>query len=170
MAIPNIEALLNDNRPRLLLVAQTEGQVCELATTLLQCRSSIGIIGNEFPFLANLNVVENILLGTMYHNNLPLEEAFEPLREDIEALGVMDVMRQRKNQLNTLTRMKCQLLRCIACGNTIVLVHTGQFAVAQTLLHALEMLRQPPAMWIACSAKNALAYEKLNFPTFHIEE
>ncbi|GAU09317.1 hypothetical protein [Desulfoplanes formicivorans] len=169
MAIHNYHSLLLDRHPRLLVVGHNEDQISELVSMFVQSQSHIGIIGDEFPFLANLSILENIVLGAMYRQNIPLEKASKPLEEPIRALGLERWMEQRKEKLDQQTMGLCQLLRCIACGNSVVVLPSPMVAMADTIIQATALLSPAPVVWIACSVNNASAYDNLGLPTFHLE-
>jgi len=169
MAIGNYHSLLSEQHPRLLIVGHSEGHISELVTMFVQSRGRIGVIGDEFPFLSNLNVMENIVLGSMYQHNISMEKAYEPLLEHIRALELEKWMNQRKELVDARTMVLCQLLRCISCGNTTMLLPSPEVSRAETVIRAVETIRLSPAVWIACSEKNAVAYDKFGFSTFHLE-
>lgn len=169
MAITNYHSLLLDKHPRLLVIGMHESQISELVTMFVQSQSHIGIIGNEFPFLSNLDMMENIVLGTMYRQNISLEKARKYLDEPIRALGLERWMHERKEKLDLRALILCQLLRCIACGNSIAVLPSPMVTLAKMVIQATARLAQAPAVWIACSVANATAYESLGLPTFHLE-
>ena len=169
MPIHNVHSLLLDQHPRLLVVGHRESQLSELVSWIAQSQDHIGILGDDFPFLSNLGVMENIVLGTMYRQNISLEKACKPIREDIHALELGKWMNQRKEQLDSRAMALCQLLRCIASGNSIVLLPSPAFTMAETIIQAIETIRHPLVVWITCTKKDAMTYDRLEFSTFYLE-
>jgi ABC-type uncharacterized transport system ATPase subunit len=169
MPIRNVHSLLLDQHPRLLVIGRREDQISELISLVTQSKGHIGILGDDFPFLSNLSVLENIVLGTMYRQNISMEKAREPIQEHILALGLNKWMNQRKDQLDSRATILCQLLRCISCGNSIVLLPSPAFTMAETIIQAIETVRHPLAVWIACNEKDAATYNRLGFSTFYLE-
>jgi ABC-type uncharacterized transport system ATPase subunit len=169
MPIQNFHSLLLDQRPGLLIVGRREGHINELTEMVAQSQGHIGILGDAFPFLSNLDVLENIVLGTMYQQHISMKKAGESVRKPIRALGLEKWMDQRKEKLDSPTMLQCQLLRCIACGNSIVLLPSPTFTMAETILLAIETIRHPLAVWIGCNEKDVATYDRLGFSTFYLE-
>ncbi|MGX9366409.1 hypothetical protein ACTVJH_10250 [Desulfoplanes sp. PS50] len=169
MPIQNLHSLLLDHHPRLLVIGHKESLTSELVSWIAQSQDHIGILGDDFPFLSNLSVMENIVLGTMYRQNISLEKACAPIREHIHALELGKWMNQRKEHLDSRTMVLCQLLRSISGGNSIVLLPSPAFTMAETVIQAIETLRHPLTVWIACNEKDAVTYDRLGFSTFYLE-
>ncbi len=169
MNVPYLESLITDIPPRLLMVGQDESHLNELVTFFLHFRNDIGVLDNLFPFLSNLNILENILLPTMYRHNLPPAKARERIENHIQALNLASWMSLRKEQLAPHTLILCQLLRCLACEDSIILLPSAKIATAETVITAIAKLRVSLTLWILCIKKNAVAYEKFGFPTCYIE-
>lgn len=169
MPIQNLHSLLLDHHPRLLVIGHKESLTSELVSWIAQSQDHIGILGDDFPFLSNLSVMENIVLGTMYRQNISLEKACAPIREHIHALELGKWMNQRKEHLDSRTMVLCQLLRSISGGNSIVLLPSPAFTMAETVIQAIETIRHPLTVWIACNEKDAVTYDRLGFSTFYLE-
>jgi hypothetical protein len=78
-------------------------------------------------------------------------------------------MNQRKEHLDSRTNVLCQLLRSISYGNSIVVLPSPAFTMAETVIQAIETIRHPLAVWIICFEKDAVTYDRLGFSTFYLE-
>ena len=141
----------------------------EISSLAAQDREKIGTIGDEFPFISNLNILENITLGTMYRQNITLEQAREHILPSINALEMQETLLRRKETLSPKEIVLSQILRCISCGNSILFMLSPPTVMTDTVIQAVAMAPHPLKVWIACHTKAASAYEYLKFTTFNID-
>ncbi|MDD4648476.1 MAG: hypothetical protein PHO79_00400 [Desulfoplanes sp.] len=153
----------------LVITANNEPALNELSSMVVQDTSKIGIIGDEFPFISNLNLLENITLGTMYHQNIPLAQARQDIQPSINALNMEHTLGRRKEMLSPKELILSQILRGISCGNSILFMLSPPTILTDTVIHAVAMVPHPLKIWIACHIKAAAAYDYLRFTTFNID-
>lgn len=156
-------------KDNLLITANNESALNELTSMVAQDRGKIGIIGDEFPFISNLNMLENITLGTMYRQNITLEKARNHILPSINALAMEATLSRRKEILSPKEIILSQILRCISCGNSILFMLSPPTVMTDTVIQAVAMVPHPLRVWIACHTKATAAYEYLKFTTFNID-
>lgn len=154
---------LTSIREHLLLTTPDEATISRLKAMIIQSDFHVGLISDRLPLLANLNILENIALGSMYHRNMSLASCREQLRPAIKLLGVENVMDQRQQFLTRPQRLKVQLLRCVANGSGFILLESPPRSDCDILDQALAMLDARVFLWVSCLSTGKDVYTSLGY-------
>ncbi|WP_462323555.1 hypothetical protein [Desulfoplanes sp.] len=164
----NFKTLLAAEKTDTLIIGDDEGQVELLTTQILDARSSVGILGTMFPLLSNLSILENIVLGAMYRENLPMQTVTARIYDDIGSLGLVPILELRKESLEKREVVLCQLLRGLCDGNTTIFLPSPPIRTVDTIVWANAVLNRRFTVWIATTRQSAVAYDHFGFPTFRL--
>ncbi|HDQ39886.1 MAG TPA: hypothetical protein ENN39_02495 [Desulfonatronum sp.] len=154
---------LTSTHEHLLLSSPDETTIARLKIMVVQSDFHVGMINDDLPLLANLNALENIALGSMYHKNMSLEACRRKLKPAIHLLGLEQVMDQRQQYLNRSQRLKVQLLRCLADDCGFVLLDSPPRSDCDILDRALTTLDAGVFLWICCLSSELDAYTSLGY-------
>ncbi|WP_045220853.1 hypothetical protein [Desulfonatronum thioautotrophicum] len=155
---------LTAQRRHLLLVAEQEATISRLTSMVVQSDFHIGVISDEFPFLANLSALENIALGCMYHKALHLPACQHKLQDVITALNLDNALDQRTQFLSRPLQLKVHLLRCIANESSFILLPLPSRSDCDILHRAVESLKHSIFLWVACLSNDQDVYTSLEYP------
>ena len=131
---------------------------------ITQSRTNIGIVSDDFPFLANLSALENIVLGCMYHKAMSLQSCLETIQDLIAVLGLNDALDQRPQLLSRPMLMKMHLLRCMANESTFIFLPRPSRADCDILHRAAESLDRDVFLWVGCLSNDQDVYTSLEYP------
>lgn len=159
---------LTSTREHLLLTAPNETVISRLKAMITQSDFHIGLISDHLPLLANLNALENIALGCMYHHNMSLEACRKKMAPAVNRLGLESVMDQRREFLTREQRLNVQLLRCVANGSAFVLLESPPRKDCDTLEHALALLDENIFLWVCCLSTEQDVYTSLGYTTIDL--
>ncbi len=76
----------------------------------------VGFVGEGFPLLANLSILENALLPVLWHGIMSKDRAMERFRFLAEKLGLWDLRHARKDALTEEELFRAGLLRAMMAG------------------------------------------------------
>lgn len=169
MPLAKYSSIMLQREENLLVTGSTPLFLDNMVSMAVQSQGKIGIIGEEFPFLSNLNVLENITLGTMYGQNISLQHAWKQIAASVTALSLEHAMGLRNEMLSPEEMIKGQILRGIACANAVLLLISPTPADANTVITSVRCVPHTLKIWIACHRKVASAYEYLHFSPFSID-
>ncbi|NCC25052.1 MAG: hypothetical protein EOM25_07615 [Deltaproteobacteria bacterium] len=157
--------------PRVILAVSSERQLAGLKRFFMGLpRTVVGIVDEDFPFLSNLNMIENITLGDMYTNHRGLAAATARILPTIEALGMREAMGRRKETLTQEEMLKAHILRCLAGDSRAVFMEYPRIWDLRLLLEYLKNISSDMALWISCHEKSLRTYEGLGFETFYLPD
>ena len=169
MTVSRHYAALLLQEEHLLITSSSESNLDELMSMAIQSQGETGIIGDEFPLISNLDILENITLGIMYSRNISLEYARAMILPSIKALQMETIMHRSKAMLSKEEIIRSQILRCIASGNSIMLLPSPTPRAADSALHAAARVPSRPRIWISCHTKKASAYEYLHLSPYSMD-
>lgn len=156
-------------RRHLLLVASNPASIDRLRDMAGKSPFLLGLVGDRTPLLANLNVMENIALGAMYHHGMSLNACREKLGSAIAALDLEQSMDQRPELLTRPQRLKAQLLRCLGRGCGHVLLESPPRADCDVLHRALSRLDEDVFLWICCLSTERDVYTSLGYTQVELD-
>jgi ABC-type lipoprotein export system ATPase subunit len=165
---PGLLSILTAQRRHLLLVSENESTISQLTAMVVQSDSPIGVISDDFPFLANLSVLENIVLGCMYHKAMSLLSCRETIQDFVDALGLNESLDQRSQLLSRPKLLKMHLLRCMANGSTFVFLPMPSRLDCDILHRAAESLDRDVFLWIGCLSNDQDVYTSLEYPVIDL--
>lgn len=165
ISMPSLTAL----RTHLLLTASDQATLSRLKAMTVQSDFHVGLISDRLPLLANLNVLENIALGPMYHNHMSLAACLKKLEPDINRLGLNTVLGQRQEFLTREQRLKALLLRCLANGSGYILLQSPPRSDCDTLDRALDALDAGVFLWVCCLSTDQDIYSSLGYTTIDLD-
>jgi ABC-type multidrug transport system ATPase subunit len=73
----------------------------------------VGFVGESFPLLANLSVLENALLAVCYHGIMSKKEALKRFESLADKLSILQYRHHRKDEVPEEVLFKAQLLRAM---------------------------------------------------------
>ncbi|PTN38055.1 hypothetical protein [Desulfonatronum sp. SC1] len=161
---PAFVSQLTAKRRHLLLVSENEPTISRLTAMIVQSDFHIGVISENFPFLANLSALENIVLGCMYHKAMSFQSCRERIQGHIDILGLNDALDQRAQILSRSMLLKMHLLRCIANESAFIILPLPSRSDCDILSRALESLEREIFLWVACLSNNQDIYTSLEYP------
>lgn len=161
---------LTSLREHLLLAAPDESTIARLKDTASASESHVCEISEHLPLLANLNVLENVALGSMYHNHMSLTACLDKLEPAFALLKLEGIMDQRQQFLSKAQRLKVQLLRCIANGSGFILLDSPKRSDCDILERALATLDEQVFLWVCCLSTDKDVYTPLGYTTIDLDD
>ena len=165
---PVFISTLTAQRRHLLLVSQDEPTISRLTAMVVHSGLHIGVISEEFPFLANLSALENIVLGCMYHKAMSLQACLEDIQALVDALGLNEGLDQRPQLLSRPMLLKMYLLRCIANDSTFIFLPMISRSDCDILHRAADSLDRDVFLWVTCLSNDQDVYTSLEYPIFDL--
>jgi ABC-type lipoprotein export system ATPase subunit len=154
---------LTSTKKHLLVTSPDEAAITRLKTMAVQSDFHVGMISDRLPLLANLNALENIILGCMYHNYMSLEACRKKMMPAIRRLDLERIMEHRQQFLSRPQRLKVQLLRCLANDCGFILLDTPPRLDCEILERALATLDAGIFLWVCCLSTEQDAYISLGY-------
>jgi ABC-type lipoprotein export system ATPase subunit len=81
----------------------------------------IGFIFQSFNLLPNYNVMENVLMPTIYNKDISQKEAFKKAKELIELVGLSNRIKHRPNELSGGQQQRVAIARALINSPEIIL-------------------------------------------------
>jgi len=164
-----INYLLSTKKNRIFLLKDDGFGDCIINLTLLS-RGHIGLISNKFPFLSNLDIIENICLGLMYTQNISLRRCINKIFHYVKLLNMEDCLWQRKEQINQEQLVKAYFLRCIANGNSVIFMDSPKRKWVKIVLQCIEKTKLSQNVGVSTSLANKASYNDFNFDVIEISD
>lgn len=152
----------------LLLTAEHEEEMKALIAEAVRPEFKIGVPDNRFPLLANLNVLENIALKSMYHKNSTLQEVHNYISPLASILMIDDLLQKRKEQLAEEDLFNIYLLRCIANQDNVILLVEPEPTDWVSTYNFVKGARPEIRLWACCYADESGKYDRLNLRNIKI--
>ncbi|WP_457570890.1 hypothetical protein [Desulfovulcanus sp.] len=131
-------------------------------------RGHIGLISDKFPFLSNLDIIENICLGLMYAQNISLKKCINKIYNYVKLLNMEDCLWLRKEQINEEQLVKGYFLRCIANGNSVIFMDSPKPKWVRIVLQCIEKTKLYQNVWVSTFWANKGVYNDFNFDVIEI--
>lgn len=154
----------------LLILSPVEAHLSRLTEIVVQSLTHIGVMGDAFPFLANLSIMENIALTQMYHQRLSYAQCVRRIGPAVETLGLGRVMGMRKESLSRRELLQAHLLRCLINHSSAILFPSPRSGDVPIILDCLRQLNRPARLWVSCLRADAGLYEDLGLKQVEILE
>lgn len=165
----NITRFISRNN-HLLLTVPANIPMSKLLDMVALSQSHIGFISDRFPFLSNLNILENITLGTMFKQNILLSTAQQKLMPHVEALGLANYLEKRKESLSKKDMVRALFLRCVASGNSIILMESPLVSHVQIVIDSIAKVDASVRLWVACSENDMDTYQRFQLEVINVVE
>jgi len=148
----------------IILIASNEKQLDELMHQAVQPEYPIGVVsGERYPLLADLNVIENIVLRNMFHENISMKQATDVIFPFIESLGLAQKMGARPEDLTGEELINAYILRCISSRKEIILFESPEPYDIYVSWSWLKQMKLDMRLWICCLIDRAPVYDRLSF-------
>lgn len=115
--------------------------------------ASIGFVTKNFPFISNLNVIDNIRLPLEYHGTLKPGPALERIFYYIKELGIENIIRERREDIGNSELLRAMFARAASMDPEAVFFYDVRHFVPLVefadMLHVFrEITRHKIKMWI----------------------
>lgn len=137
--------------------------VSDFMFDLLHDNRSVCYVSDNFPLLSNLNVIENIALFRMFHDNVTIEQAAANVAPFIGNLEMQDAMLKRKESLSRKEIIGAYLLRAVSRGSDVIITDFAKAGDLEILKNALERIKKRFFLWIMCLEKELSNYSDFAF-------
>jgi len=158
---------LSENKEDLILVTD-EADIPYFVLSAVTDFPSIGIVSDRFPLLANLNVIENITLFSMYHENIGFKEASERIKPYFSDLDMAEVSRKRKENLTRQELIQTYALRCFSRGCDFIMTDFDKMSDMKILRETLDKTKKRVFLWIMCSQNDLGNFSEFNYKKMRI--
>jgi len=115
---------------------------------------TVGFVSHRFPFLANLNIRDNIILPLEFHRDMSERDAADKVQPYIEHLGIEGILSMRKESVAGYDLLKAMAVRAISMSPELVFfLEPHHFVPLRTFSSFLDtfrlMLGKNANIWIA---------------------
>ena len=146
------------------LIASHEKQIDELMHQAVKTDYPIGVVSRDrYPLLSDLNVMENIVLKKMFHENISMKQAINAIMPFIESLGMAQKLWARQEDLNSEELLNVYILRCISGKKEIILFESPEPYDIYIFSSWLKQMNLGMKLWICCLIDHAPVYDRLSF-------
>lgn len=124
----------------------------------------IGFVSSRFPFLSNLNLLENIILPLEFHRDLNEKKAFEKVQNVLDHLGIGEVVYKRKESIPRYDLLKAMAARAMSMAPGLVFfVEPNHFVSLRSFSTFLrdfrDVLDENVHIWVALEEGMKLSWE-----------
>ena len=154
----------------LLIVTEHPTMLTRIMHLSALLQPQVGIISEDFPLLSNLDVLENIALASMYRKNVSLKKARRIMEPEIRALKLEKLLHKRRELLTREELVRVLVARCLAAGNSIILLESPPVFRLDTVFACLGAVAHRVRIWVSCHHPDKLAYGGYPLREIHIRE
>jgi len=124
----------------------------------------IGFISPRFPFLSNLNLLENIILPLEFHRDLSEKKAFEKVQNVLDRFGIGEAVHKRKESVPRYDLLKAMTARAVSMAPGLVFfVEPNHFVSLRSFSSFLgefrDVLDENVHIWVALEEGMKLSWE-----------
>jgi ABC-type lipoprotein export system ATPase subunit len=142
----------------LLLVVSNSTMLTRIMHLSALLQNQIGFISDSFPLLSNLDVLENITLGSMYRHNISLKKARRIIEQEIRALHLESLLHKRKELLTREELVRVHFARCLATDNSVILLESPTVFSLEIVFECLRSVDRRIRIWVSCHHSDKLSY------------
>jgi ABC-type lipoprotein export system ATPase subunit len=142
----------------LLFVAAQPTMLTRIMHLSALLQNQIGFISDAFPLLSNLDVLENITLGSMYRQNISLKKAYRNIEREILALRLESLLHKRRELLTREELVRVQFARCLATDNSVILLESPTVFSLEIVFDCLRAIDRRIRIWVTCHQPDKLSY------------
>jgi len=164
----NLEKLLT-SEDDLVFTAELEEHMDRFLDAATAPELCIGIVGERFPLLANLSVLENVALQSMYQANKSVAWVHNRVAPYIEQLALEEAMGKRRADLSEEELFNVLLLRCLAVRCRAVLLVQPEPWNCGSTYNFVKGIDANIRLWICCFRDVAAQYASLHLRQIAIE-
>jgi len=130
---------------------------------------AVGFVGDEFPLLANLSVLENALLPVYYHGIMSETEALERFNMLATRFELLGYKHSRKSELPEEMRFKAQLLRAMMPQPTWLFVSFAELETkaVEFVKEFQELFQEQQTKLLLSLCKASVRLERFQEVTFY---
>jgi len=166
MSEPGFLRLLENKEDAILIMDKIKAS--DFVFNVLLDNRSVCYVSDSFPLLSNLNVIENITLSNMFHENETLQQAAAKVTPFIENLGMQDAILKRKESLSREEIIRTCLLRAVSRGSDVIMTDFAKAGELNILKDSLVKINKRLFLWIMCLEKDLGNYNDFAFKTVRL--